>query len=37
MFRSPETLTEAKVVEAGAELKALQRHALAVVEPEAES
>ena len=37
MFRSPETLTEAEVVEAGAELKALQRHALAVVEPEAES
>ena len=37
MFRQPEVLTEAEVVEAGAELNALQRHALAVVEPEAES
>jgi hypothetical protein len=37
MFRSPETLTEAEVVEAEAELKALQRHALEVVDPEAGS
>ena len=35
MFRSPEVLTEAEVVEAEAELRALQRHALAVVDPEA--
>jgi hypothetical protein len=33
MFRSPEVLTEAEVVEA--ELRALQRHALEVVDPEA--
>lgn len=33
MFRQPETLTEAEVVEAEAELKALQRHALEVVDP----
>jgi len=37
MFRSPEVLTEAEVVEAEAELRALQRHALEVVDPEAES
>ena len=37
MFRSPEVLTEAEVVEAEAELKALQRHALEVVDPETES
>jgi hypothetical protein len=37
MFRQPETLTEAEVIEAEAELKALQRHALEVVDPEAES
>ena len=37
MFRQPEALTEAEVVEAEAELKALQRHALEVVDPEAES
>jgi hypothetical protein len=34
MFRPPEVLTEAEVVEADAELRALQRHALAVVDPE---
>jgi hypothetical protein len=33
MFRQPEVLTEAEVVEAEAELKALRRHALAVVDP----
>jgi hypothetical protein len=37
MFRQPEVLTEAEVIEAEAELKALQRHALAVVDPEAKS
>ena len=37
MFRPPEVLTEAEVVEAEAELRALQRHALEVVDPEAES
>jgi hypothetical protein len=37
MFQLPEALTEAEVVEAEAELRALQRHALAVVDPEAES
>jgi hypothetical protein len=31
------TLTEAEVIEAEAELKALRRHALEVVDPEAES
>ena len=36
-LRQPETLTEAVVVEAEMELKALQRHALEVVDPEAES
>jgi hypothetical protein len=35
MFQLPEVLTEAEVIEAEAELKALQRHALAVVDPEA--
>jgi hypothetical protein len=34
MFRLPEALTETEVVEAEAELKALQRHALEVVDPE---
>ncbi len=33
MFRAPEVLTEAEVVEAEAELKALQRHALELVDP----
>jgi hypothetical protein len=37
MFKLPEVLTEAEVVEAEAELRALQRHALEVVDPEAES
>ena len=37
MFRLPEVLTEAEVIEAEAELKALRRHALAVVDPEAGS
>jgi hypothetical protein len=37
MFRAPEALTEAEVVEAEAELRALRRHALEVVDPEAES
>jgi len=37
IFRQPEVLTEAEVIEAEAELKALQRHALEVVDPETES
>jgi hypothetical protein len=37
MFRSQELLTEVEVTEAEAELKALQRHALEVVHPEAKS
>ena len=37
MFMLPEALTEAEVVEAEAELRALQRHALEVVDPDAES
>ena len=36
MFRLPEVLTEAEVIEAETELRALRRHALAVVDPEAE-
>ena len=35
IFRLPEVLTEAEVVEAEAELKAPRRHALEVVDPEA--
>jgi len=35
ILRSPEVLTEADVVEAEAELRALQRHALEVFKPEA--
>ena len=35
MFRLPEALTKAEVVEAEAELKALSRHALELVEPKA--
>jgi hypothetical protein len=35
MFKLPEVLTEAEVIEAEAELKALRRHALEVVDPEA--
>jgi hypothetical protein len=34
IFRPPEALTEVEVNEAEAELKALQRHALEVVDPE---
>jgi hypothetical protein len=34
ILRPPEVLTEAELAEAEAELKALQRHALGVVEPE---
>lgn len=37
MFQLPEVLTEAEVAEAEAELRALRRHALAVVDPEGES
>jgi hypothetical protein len=37
MFQLPKVLTEAEVIEAEAELKALQRHALEVANPEAES
>jgi hypothetical protein len=34
ILRSPEVLTEAELAEAEAEMKALQRHGLGVVEPE---
>lgn len=34
IFRPPEVLTEIEMIEAEAELKALQRHALEVVDPE---
>jgi hypothetical protein len=34
IFRRPEILTEIEVIEAEAELKALQRHALEVFDPE---
>ena len=34
ILRSPEVLTEADIVEAEAELRALQRHALELVDPE---
>lgn len=34
MFRFPKVLTEAEVIEAEEELKALQRHAFAIVDPE---
>jgi hypothetical protein len=34
ILRSPEALTESEVVEAEAELHALQRHALELVDPE---
>ena len=37
MFQLPKVLTEAEVIEAEAELKALQRHVLEVVDPEPES
>ena len=35
MFQLPKVLTETEVIEAEAELKALQRHALEIVDPEA--
>jgi hypothetical protein len=34
IFQSPAVLTECEVVEADAELRALQRHSLQIVEPE---
>ena len=34
MFQPPKVLTEAEVIEAEPELKALQHHALEVVDPE---
>lgn len=34
MFRPPEMLTEAEVIEAEVELRAMQRHALELVDPE---
>jgi hypothetical protein len=37
MFRPPDVLTEAEVVEAETELRALQRHALELVEPRADN
>ena len=37
IFWPPEALSEAEVIEAEAELKALQRHALELVDSEAES
>ena len=37
IFQLPKVLTEAEVIEAQAELKALQRHALEVVDPEVKS
>jgi hypothetical protein len=36
MFQLPKMLTEAEVIEAEEELKALQRHAFAIVDPEVE-
>jgi hypothetical protein len=36
MFQVPNVLTEAEVIEAQEELKALQRHAFAIVDPEVE-
>jgi hypothetical protein len=37
MFLFPKVLTEADVIEAEEELKALQRHAFTIVDPEVES
>ena len=37
IFQVPNVLTEAELIEAEAELKALQRHALELVDPEEES
>ena len=36
MFQLPKVLTEAEVIEAEEELKALQRHAFAIVDPKME-
>ena len=36
MFQLPKALTEAEVIEAEEELKALQRHAFAIVDPKME-
>ena len=36
MFQFPKVLTQAEVIEADEELKALQRHAFAIVDPEVE-
>ena len=36
MFQFPKRLTEAEVIEAEEELKALQRHAFAIVDPKVE-
>jgi len=36
MFQFPKRLTEAEVIEAEEEFKALQRHAFAIVDPEVE-
>jgi hypothetical protein len=36
MFQLPKVLTEAEVIEAEEELKALQRHAFAIVDPKIE-
>jgi hypothetical protein len=36
IFRPPEVLTELEAVEAEQELKALQRHAFAIVDPQIE-
>jgi hypothetical protein len=37
LFQFPKSLTGAEVIEAEEELKALQRHAFAIVDPEVES
>jgi hypothetical protein len=37
MFQPPEVLTDLEVIEAEAELKALQRHALEVIDPETDT
>jgi hypothetical protein len=36
LFRPPDSLTEAEIIEAEMELKVLRRHALAAVDPETE-
>ena len=37
ILKTPQVLTEAEVVEAETELRALQRHAFAVIDPEADN